>query len=451
MRSRAGLAVGLGLVLGALALGCASSEKLTQRSEQWLLRGDAGRALQAAEDALDKDAANPAARAALQAAGDSLRASDRRRFYALLYDDTLGAARVALDDEALVARLARRRVTPLGDAEYERDLTRARESAADGLMRAAADSLRRRRARPAYRLLEQAAVFAPHRRDLDARLARTFEQAVDRVAVLPFDDRIGQPDLLRPLTARLATAVAERIARQPLRFTRLIEPSKVYARMTVDRLGDLDREEAIALGRQVGADVVVWGRLSDAHTETTTDHYREPLWVKVTERLSDGSTQERWESRAFEVIERERVYRLRWVVEALDTEDEVVLERREDVREAHARTVWSDFRPDRDPRDYALVPPDVRTKEPRRHEAAQKQWKATAGSWAVSDLLDRCRASNVSSRAAYRREYRSEFEHYDRDRPVFLGALPGPEDMAWLALRDLDGQVVSMVRGLDAR
>ncbi len=439
------------MLLALLALSCATSQQLTRRSEKLLMQGDARRAYDAAVDALEKDGHNEPARAALGRAGAALYADSRARFDALIPDDTLGAARLALDVERLLADLARWRASLPEDPEFAAERQRAKDAAADGLIQAADDSLHARRPRAAYRLLEQAVPFAPKRRDLDTRLTRAFDLAVDRVAVLPLDDQTGQPALSREVADRLAGALRARIAARKLEFTRLVEPAKVYGRMTVAQLDELSRDGAIALGREVGATVVVYGRIRDAGSDTYTTHYREPIWHRVVTRGAAGEQVERWEQVPFETVVRERVFHLRWDLRLLSTDDENVLDERSEPREVRARTVWTSFRPEDDPANYALVAPEERRSGSERVARVEKEWSAAAGKWTVPKLLERAKASNVSARSTYRHEYRGEFEHRDPGMPVFLGDLPGNDDLAWLALRDIDGAFLEMIEALDRR
>jgi hypothetical protein len=443
----------LGL-LALLALSCATSTSLTRRSEKLLVQGDVDRAFDAAREALEKDPRNEQARAALGAAGTALLTDQKKRFYDLRQVDAVGAARIALDVESIHGTLQRGRVTLPPDTLWSRDLSGAREAASDALIAAADDSLKARQARPAYLLLQQASEFTPQRRGLDARLRRAFDLAVDRVAVLPFDDGIGQPSLPRVLADRLAAALRKRVTDGKLEFTRLVEPSKVFARMTVDQLGDLSRDDAVRLGRDVGANVVLWGRLRDAGTDNNTTYFREPIWHRVTERAADGSTSERWVSVPFEAVVRERVFHLRWDMRLLETDEGNTLDQRSEPRELRVRAVWTNFRPQDDPRDYALVEPAPRdgdSDHAQRAERVRQEWSQSLGRWTLPSLLERSRATNVAQRSTYRHEYRGEFERYDPNLPVFMGDLPGPDDLAYLALRDLDSAFLSMIEDLDRR
>ncbi len=439
------------LALAALTLSCASSEQLTRRSAQLLVQGDARRAYDTALGALEKDATNDAARGALGAAGASLLSDARTRFYDLLPLDTLGAARVALDVDQVNGTLARWHAAVPADTSFATDRRHAKEAVAADFVAMAADSVHERRPRPAYRLLEEAARYDPQRRGLDERLRRTFELAVDRVAVLPFDQQIDQPPLARGLADQLATALRKRIADRSLTFTRLIEPARVDARMTVSQLDGMSRTEAIQLGRDLGANVVVWGRLRDAGSDSYTTTYREPIWHRVTDRDPEGKERERWMQVPFETVVRERVYHLRWDLRLLDTDEELTLAERGEPREVRVRSVWTNLRPDDDPGRYALMPPHEREQDPDRAKRVEKEWGDTAGRWTVPALLARARAANASSRASYRHEYRGEFERADPGMPVFCGDLPGNDDLAWIALRGIDEEFLEMIRDLDRR
>jgi hypothetical protein len=451
------------LALGLVTLSCATSKQLTLRSEKLLIQGDARRAYDVALDALAKDPRNESARQALGAAGSVLLADARTRFYNVIPVDTVAAAGLAMEVDELNATLLRCRAAAPADTAFAADRTRARWAAADGIMRAAEDSLDGNRPRPAYRMLQQAARFAPHRGDLDARLRSTFEQAVDRVAVLPLDDQVGQPALARGLASRCATALQHRIDEGRLEFTRLVEPARVNERMTLAQLDDLSRSEAIRVGREVGATVVLWGRLHNAGTDNFVTYYREPLWHRVVERAQDGGSSERWVQVPFEAVVRERVYHLRCDLRLLDTDDEGILAETSLPREARVRTVWTNFRPDDDPDNYSLVAPEAPRPDgagrgqggspdhDKRSGQAQKEWSTALGKWTLPEFLGRARGPNLSARSSYRHEYRGEFERASLDHPVFLGAPPGTDDLAYLALRGVEDGFLGLIEDLDTR
>ena len=86
----------LALLAILVVAGCGGSSKLSKKSEEKLAGGDAWRAWQLAVRALDKEPANPRARAAATAAGTSIVQDWQRRIRALAELDSLRAAEEAL-------------------------------------------------------------------------------------------------------------------------------------------------------------------------------------------------------------------------------------------------------------------------------------------------------------------------------------------------------------------
>src|SRR4249920_3929595 len=87
----------LALATLVLATGCAGTQKLTEKSEQTLARGDHWRAWQLATRALDKQPGNPRARDAATRAGASIGQEWERKIHALANVDSLQAADQVLD------------------------------------------------------------------------------------------------------------------------------------------------------------------------------------------------------------------------------------------------------------------------------------------------------------------------------------------------------------------
>src|SRR5256885_707257 len=80
-----------------------------------------------------------------------------------------------------------------------------------------------------------------------------YEQALTRVAVLPFayagkDDGSG-----REIGAQWRDALADALAPPHARFTRVLGADAVAAKMTVAQLGRLSRDDAVRIGRQTRA------------------------------------------------------------------------------------------------------------------------------------------------------------------------------------------------------
>src|SRR5205085_5044790 len=140
----------------------------------------------------------------------------------------------------------------------------------------------------AYRELVAVRRYVPGYRDVDERIAIAWDRAVTRVAVLPFDDETGVQDLSRALEDHMVGELAPRIRSKMLEFTQLMPASTVYDALKVSQLGDLSRDEAIEIGRRIGARRVVYGHVHGLNTHSDRDRYHGTVWRKFTERDTSG-------------------------------------------------------------------------------------------------------------------------------------------------------------------
>ncbi len=131
----------------------------------------------------------------------------------------------------------------------------------------------------------------------------------------------------------------------------------------------------------------------------------------------------------------------------LDVNNEQTLARHGDESHAVANTIYSLFQAKGSCDDYCLLPPDLKSANPKHAEELDTQWGATFGSWTLSKLLFKARESR--SRTRYRPEYRKEFLNASFVFPVFLDDLPAPNDMALIALDDTWKPVYEALKDLD--
>jgi hypothetical protein len=434
------------LALGLLVLGCAGSKELARRSEVALQHGDARRAYENARASLDKDSGNTRARTSMTIAADSLMQDWKRRLRGMAVSDTLAAAEASLGLELFRAELVRYRVTLPPDAGFTTELARLREAAAARYYRQAEISLTGHRPKQAYLQFEKVRDYVHNYRDVVERLARTWELAVTRVAILPPDDQTNLPNLSRELADRMAAQVAEKLESDEFRFTRLVPMERIYDRMTVAQLGHLDREEALHLGRTLGAARVVWGRVYGLRTDSHRDRDRETVYRKVTEKDDTGATRERWVEETFEAITRGREVDVQVELDVLDADSGASLAHHVEGLRAEARTIYSDFRPAADPGQYRLVSPAMEREDPVAARRATERWKTTFGDWTVPRLIEKTRTND--SRRRYRSDYAGEFSRGSRT-PVYLDDLPGVDDLARIALEPAWRPIVAMLADLD--
>jgi hypothetical protein len=91
-----------------------------------------------------------------------------------------------------------------------------------------------------------------------------------RVVVVPF--RGGSDmglQLARTWREDLASALVEQA-----RYTRIVQGTAVERALSVAQSGRVSREEALRLGRKVGAERVVWGAIGDIESKTRMEFDR---------------------------------------------------------------------------------------------------------------------------------------------------------------------------------
>lgn len=416
-----------------LVVSCAGPDTLARRSSESLARGDVQKAYETARKALDKDPTHPAALAAMTDAARPLMADWKARIRNLAAVDTLGAARLSLKLDDFRRELDRYHVVLPRDRGFRRDERAIRRGGARADYAAGEEAFSGGRPKVAYHRFVEARDFAPRFRDVDARIAEAWERARTRVALLPLANQTDLPGLSRTIADATYEQVANRMNTKDFEFTELVPMQRVYQNLTVAEMDDLSREGAARVGRLIGAQRVLWGRLTGLRSEKDTHPLARAIYHRDFEKDAAGDSHERWKSVPFAGIVRSRTIHVRCDLELIDAETEATLGGDSREFEAHARTVYTAFVPRGDVDDYALVSPRMREEHPDQAESAEKAWKEAAGDWTLGKLLERSKRDD-GSRRSYRRGYRDEFRH--PGAPVFLDDLPSTEDLAFLALGD---------------
>lgn len=432
-----------------LLASCATAEKFAQRSELELRQGDPDAAYRTAVLALKRKPDNARALAALGAAA-AARADDWKiRIHRLAGVDTLAAARQALAFEGFRREVAGHGGALASDSAFATFELNVRTTAAGMLYTEADSELREGRAKQAYFHFRGARDYAPGFRDIEQRIDDAYQRAILRVAILPLEDQTGVHELARTLAAGIWDGVQQHVGSSRLQFTRLIGPEQANARMTVSELDDLSRQQAIQLGRRLGADRVVWARIYGSHTDTQTDRYHDTIFRRRTQRDSSGRGRDVFEPVEFNALERSRQVSANWEMEVLDVNDESSLARRASTVEAFARTVYTDFNPEGSCDDYCLVPPSIRSSDPDRGHRLDQSWQGTFGSWTLPGLLEAARREH--GRGSRPSDVRGQFRRDTRGQPVFFDDLPGEGDLLQIAFGDLWRPALDLLKEQDDR
>ena len=427
-------------------MSCASTSELVRRGDVALESGDMERAYDWARRALDRDAGNAHARQIMTVAGDSLATWQEREIAELAEVDTVAAARSALELEEFRGRLRTYGVTLPPDPGFRDREAAIRNGAARLFYDRGVESLAAHRPKRAHGELTEAARYAPGYADLGVQLDRAWQEAATRIAILPFNDEVAAPGLADQFSKELQHQMEYQLQNKRFRFSSVLGRDEVNRRLTVAQAGRLTREEAVALGRAVGAQRVVFGRVHDLRSDTNTDTYREVIFHKVVERGEDGKPHTRYDEQRFEAVARRREVSIAVDFEVLETGGGGRLAQDSQGRTSVAHTVFTRFQPVGSCDDYALAPPDWEDGKRRERE---KEWRATFGSWTVSALLDRARRS--PDRKHYEPRHRSEFSAAGTSTPVWLDDLPPAEELAHIALSDAWMPLLATLRDLDGK
>ena len=430
-------------------LSCASTSELVRRGDSALEAGNAERAFDWARRALEREPGNPQAREIMTAAATSLMSERKVAVIHLAEVDTLAAARASLELDDFRAQLAGHRVTLAPDPEFRNAEAALRIGAAHIYYVKGVASLRAHFPKRAHDELTEASRFAPGYGDLAEQLDRAWQQAVTRLAILPFNNEVSEPRLAQLVSDEVFGQLQNQLgSAKRFRFTRLIGQEEVNRKLTVAQSGRLSREEAVQLGRQLGAQRVVFGRIHDLRADTHTDTYREKIFHKVSERGEDGKYTVDYKELPFEAVARWRNVSIEIDFEVIETDEGGRLAADSQARGIGAHTVFTrSTQPLAPSGDYCLVPPNEASTDYGKY--VEKSWHSLFGSWTLDGMLDKSRRD--ASRTRYEERYRRDFQAAGTSTPVWLDDLPPVQELAYLALADSWMPMFEMLRELDGR
>ena len=414
----------------SLAAGCAGPTKLAERSEEKLAGGQQWRAWELATRALDKEPGNARARAAASAAAVTIAQDWHQRIRALADADSVAAAEQVLEFAAFRAGSVRYAAVQV-DPGYPREEQLLRGAAARLHYRTGTADLDSRRPKRAYLHFTETERFSPGYRDA-ARLAnRAYEQAITRVAVLPFRTSSATAGLGREVAAGWRDELARRVVPPEVQFTRLLGSDPVEQAMTVSQLGGLSRSEALRLGRKAGAERVVWGSIGGVQSDTRTHVFTDVIARRIAEKDGEGHETTRWVDVPIEVVARVRTVTVPVEYEIAETRGGATLAHQSLERSTSARVVWTSYAPEGDLGSYALVSETLRAADPERAKRVETRWKSVCGEkTTLREVLEARRSTRSPGR--YRRDVLPRF--ISGAAFVFLEDLPPVDDLAYAAL-----------------
>lgn len=418
------------VLLLLLALSCAGPAELARRGDAALAGGDPQHAFELSARALDRQPGNAPARATIAAAAQAIGADYERRIRAVAEADSLVAAAQALEYAGFRARAARYVALP-ADSVWAREERTLRHTAARVHYRRGEAALDERRPKAALVEFLEVERFVPDYRDVARLVQRATDRARTRVALLPLRGTSAQVALGREVADAWQRGLTKALADRHVRFTQMVPVGEIERAMTVAELGRVSREDAIRIGRQVGARLVVWGAIGGTETDTHTDRFEDVVLQRVKEKDASGET-ERWVDVPIEVVARRRDVTVEIEYELISTDEEVAVARRDARHSLAARTLWTSPVPGRDPGAFALLSDPVRAGEPERARRVETRWKAVVGErTSLPEVLRGVQGTR--GRPAYRHDLLPRF-YPDATGPVFLDDLPPAEDLAFAAL-----------------
>ena len=449
-RDRLGLRTSLAmlaLIVGMLLAGCAGPAKLAKESDEALAKGDLRLAYQRALKAIEKDPLNQPAREAYEASSARLVQDHRQRVLAAATADTLRAADLALAFHALRAEVAAHDSAVPTDAAYDASETRILRTAARRWYGRGRLAMAAKHPKEAYRDFVSARHYVDDFLDAGKQQDAAFAAALTRIAVLPFADGVRVPGLAQDLCERITQRVRSGVNK--LIFTELLPIDSVEVRVSIAQAREMTRDEALALGRRLGVQRIVYGHLAGLRSSSNQSELVTPVYRRLASKDSQGNAVVRWEEQSLRVVLRDREVSVQYDFDILDVRSGVSLAHRELPGRTSARIAWTDFRPEGGIDDYALLPNDVRKADPDRGKQADAQWNERMGSWTLPAFMQKAREDR--QRSHYDPRYRSEFFTDTHRRPVWLGELPGEEDLAYVAVDDAWRSVLAAMQELDPK
>ena len=418
------------LLATAIVAGCAGPNKLAEKSQKELTDGDVWNAWRLATRALDREPMNPRAKAAAAAAAAVISDDWQRKIRGHATVDSLRAAEQVLAFAEFRSNAVHYTTVevPASWAAEERAI---RVSAARHFYTQGKAARAAHRPKSAFASFHECERYVTNFKDSQALANATYEEAITRVAVLPFTS--GGTGLSgKEVSERWRDALAKQMAPPNYPFTRILGSDAISNRMTVSQLSGLSREEALKIGRKSGAQRIVWGTVGPVRTETQLQFFRDRVARKIIEKGADGAQVVRWVEVPIEVIARVRDVEVDVNVSVLTTYDGTQIAQDRSTRSTRARVLWTSFAPEGDLGHYALVSDVARSQNPDRVKDVETRWKNVCGE-----------GTTLQQVLIARRETRGGGSGWDQGTLarvaagtafVFLQELPPAQELAMAAL-----------------
>jgi hypothetical protein len=416
------------LCIAFSALSCAGPNKLAQQSEKEYSEGNLEKAYQKAARALRKEPENRRARAAMTQAASQLRDEREQEIRGMAAQDTVAAARRCLAMESFRAELLEYRVILPPHPEFDRDEAMIRSAAAGETYRDAEEALESGAPKHAYDVFKEAEEFQPHFRDVSRRIAQAYDEALPRVAFLPFVNETDLPALSKGFSDRAYAEIAHRISNSGFRFTELTSRERVYGAIPLSMVDHISARQAARLGRDLGVDRVILGRFFSLRTRTNVGAFPQVVFHKTTEKDQNGATRERYAERTMIILTRDRDLTVGYEYSIVDVRDGSTVAGNSGTLHAaaHAILASATFGGGDDPDDYVLLAPDLEKADPDRAKRVRSEWQDHCGDWTLRDVIARSRKEKAQG---YESRYQDDWVLRSNGVAVFLGELPSESEL----------------------
>jgi hypothetical protein len=436
-----------GLVVTALcALSCAGPNKLAQQSEKAYGEGNLEKAYQKAARALRKEPDNRRARLAMTQAASQLRDERETEIRGMAAQDTIAAAKRCLAMDTFRAELLEYRVVLPPHPDFDRDETLIRSGAAGQTYRHAVDDLEAGTPKRAYDEFRQAQDFAPHYRDVSHRIEQAYDEALPRVAFLPFTNETDLPELSKEFSDRAYSEIARRVANNGFRFTELTPRERVYQSVPMEAMDHLGARKAARIGRDLGVDRVIVGRFYGLRSKTNLSAFPQAIFYKTVEKDDKGVSHDRYTERAMVVLTRDRDLTVGYEYSIVDVQDGSVVVGNTGTLHAAAHAILASATVGGgNPEDYSLLSPDVEQRDPDRAKRVRSEWQDRCGDWKLSEVIARSRREN----RGYESRYQDDWVLRSNGVAVFLGELPSEAELVKYAYGQVWEPLTQTLHDLD--
>jgi hypothetical protein len=417
----------VGLLVAALsAISCAGSDKLAKQSEQAYGEGNLEKAYQKAARALRKEPGNPRARAAMTMAAGRLMDERETEIRGIAARDTVAAAKRSLALDAFRDELLGYRVILPPDPDFDRDEAAIRTGAARLVYEESVDALESGAPKRAYDGFQLAKQFQPRFRDVARRIDQAYDEALPRVAFLPFANETDLPELSKEFSDRAYSEIARRIANNGFRFTELTPRERVYQSVPMAAMDHLGARKAARIGRDLGVDRVIVGRFFGLRTKTNLGAFPQAVFYKTVEKDEQGASHDRWSERAMIVLTRDRDLTVGYEYSIVDVHDGSAIAGNTGTIHAAAHAILASAAiGGGDPGDYALTSPDLEQRDPDRAKRMRSDWQDRCGDWKVSEVIARSRREEKG----YESRYQNDWVLRSDRVAIFLGGLPSESEL----------------------